>query len=103
MHQPLTGGMSGQASDIMIQANEIQRLKDRLLDILSDATGQSREAIERDADRDFYLDAQKAKEYGLIDQVLEPRAAVQAAKVAQVTSGARVVGALPDGEKVARN
>ncbi|MBX3064383.1 MAG: ATP-dependent Clp protease proteolytic subunit [Anaerolineae bacterium] len=103
MHQPLTGGMSGQASDIMIQANEIQRLKTRLLDILSEATGQTREVIDRDADRDFYLDAYKAKEYGLIDQVLEPRQAVQAAKVGQIASGVRVVGALPDGEKVARN
>ncbi len=69
MHQPL-GGAQGQASDIVIQANEIIRLRERLNDIFVEATGQSKEVIERDTDRDFYLDAAKAVEYGLIDQVL---------------------------------
>ena len=69
MHQPL-GGAQGQASDIEIQAREILRLKDRLNDILARHTGQTIEAIERDTNRDFYLDANAAVEYGLVDQVM---------------------------------
>ncbi len=83
MHQPL-GGAQGQASDIVIQANEIMRLKERLLEILIRHTGRSREVIERDTDRDIYLGAEQAVEYGLIDAVLEgaktPVAAGAAAK-----------------------
>ncbi len=71
MHQPL-GGAQGQASDIEIQAREILRLKARLNEILAFHTGQTIEAIERDTERDFYLSAEKAVEYGLVDQVLEP-------------------------------
>jgi len=71
MHQPL-GGAQGQASDIEIQAREILRLKARLNKILSEATNQSLEVIERDTERDFYLDAYQAVEYGLVDKVLEP-------------------------------
>ncbi len=70
MHQPL-GGAQGQASDIVIQANEIMRLKERLNDILVHHTGRERDVIERDTDRDLYLGAQQAVEYGLIDSVLE--------------------------------
>jgi ATP-dependent Clp protease protease subunit len=70
MHQPL-GGAQGQASDIEIQAREILRLKDDLNSILSRHTGQTIETIERDTNRDFYLDAKGAVEYGLIDQVME--------------------------------
>ena len=71
MHQPLiSGGMGGQATDIMIQANELMRQKDRLLGVLADRTGKTREQIEHDADRDFYLDAKRAVEYGLVDAVL---------------------------------
>ena len=70
MHQPL-GGAQGQASDIEIQAREILRLKDQLNDILARHTGQSIDAIERDTNRDFYLDAKAAVEYGLVDQVME--------------------------------
>ena len=73
MHQPL-GGAQGQASDIEIQAREILRLKARLNKILSDATHQSLEVIERDTERDFYLDAYQAVDYGLVDKVLEPPA-----------------------------
>jgi len=69
MHQPL-GGAEGQASDIEIQAREILRLKARLMGILSDSTGQTQEVIERDTDRNFYMDAQQAVDYGLVDQVL---------------------------------
>jgi ATP-dependent Clp protease, protease subunit len=70
MHQPL-GGAQGQASDIEIQAREILRLKDQLNQILATHTGQSIKNIERDTNRDFYLDAKGAVEYGLVDQVME--------------------------------
>jgi ATP-dependent Clp protease protease subunit len=70
MHQPL-GGAQGQATDIEIQAKQILRLKALLLDILAKHTGQSIETIEHDSDRDYYLGAAAAVEYGLIDQVLE--------------------------------
>jgi len=69
MHQPL-GGAEGQASDIEIQAREILRLKARLMGILSESTGQTQEIIERDTDRNFYMDAQQAVDYGIVDQVL---------------------------------
>jgi ATP-dependent Clp protease protease subunit len=70
MHQPL-GGAQGQATDIVIAANEIMRLKDRLLEIFVRHTGRDREVIERDTDRDIYLSASQAVEYGLIDAVLK--------------------------------
>ncbi|MCL4249297.1 MAG: ATP-dependent Clp protease proteolytic subunit [Anaerolineae bacterium] len=70
MHQPL-GGAQGQASDIVIQANEIMRLKESLNQILMKHTGKDKETIERDTDRDVYFDAKKAVDYGLIDAVLE--------------------------------
>ncbi len=70
LHQPL-GGAQGQASDIEIQAREILWLKKRLYEILAHHTGQSIEQITNDADRDYWLSAQDAKEYGLIDNVLE--------------------------------
>ena len=70
MHQPL-GGAQGQATDIEIQAKQILRLKELLLGIMSKHTGQPLETIEHDSDRDYYLDAKQAVEYGLVDQVLE--------------------------------
>lgn len=69
IHQPL-GGARGQASDIQIQANEIQRLKDKLNGILSQNTGQPLEKIIADCDRDTILDPEQAVEYGLVDVVL---------------------------------
>jgi ATP-dependent Clp protease protease subunit len=69
MHQPL-GGTQGQASDIEIQAREILRLKDQLNDILAYHTGQTKATIDRDTNRDFYLDAKGAVDYGLVDQVM---------------------------------
>ena len=69
MHQPL-GGAQGQASDIEIQAREILRLKSRLNIILSEATNQPLEIIERDTERDFYMDASQAVDYGIVDKVL---------------------------------
>lgn len=70
MHQPL-GGAQGQATDIEIQAKQILRLKSLLLGILAKHTGQPLEVVERDSDRDYYLEAKQAVEYGLVDQVLE--------------------------------
>jgi len=69
LHQPL-GGAQGQATDIEIQAKQILRLKALLTGILAKHTGKSEEVIERDSDRDFYLDAQGAVDYGVVDQVL---------------------------------
>jgi ATP-dependent Clp protease protease subunit len=70
MHQPL-GGAQGQATDIEIQAKQILRLKALLLGIMAKHTGQPLEVIERDSDRDYYLEAKSAVAYGLVDQVLE--------------------------------
>ncbi|MDU1315624.1 MAG: ATP-dependent Clp endopeptidase proteolytic subunit ClpP [Anaerococcus hydrogenalis] len=70
IHQP-SGGAQGQASDIQIQAEQILKIKKRLNKILSDNTGQSIEKIQKDTDRDFSMDAYEAKEYGLIDKVIE--------------------------------
>ncbi len=72
IHQPL-GGARGQATDIEIQAREIKKMKELLTDILRECTGQNRETIVKDIERDFYLTAGAAKEYGLIDDVLPRR------------------------------
>ena len=72
IHQPL-GGARGQASDIEIQAREILYLRERLNKVLSDRTGQTIETIAKDTDRDNFMSADQAKEYGLIDQVIEKR------------------------------
>ncbi|MCJ7511493.1 MAG: ATP-dependent Clp protease proteolytic subunit [Anaerolineales bacterium] len=71
LHQPL-GGAQGQATDIEIQAKEILRLREDLNNILASHTGQSLEVIERDTERDFYMDGEAAKKYGLVDHVLYP-------------------------------
>ncbi len=73
IHQPL-GGASGQASDIEIQAREILYLRERLNTILSEKTGQNMEQIARDTDRDNFMPAEQAVEYGMIDKVLTHRA-----------------------------
>lgn len=72
IHQPL-GGAQGQASDIKIQAEHILKIKSKMNRILSENTGKPIEIIERDTDRDNYLTAQEAKEYGLIDNVYVKR------------------------------
>ena len=72
IHQPL-GGARGQASDVEIQAQEMVRIKQRLNEILVDHTGQSMEIIKKDTDRDFFLTAEAAVEYGLIDKVVKKR------------------------------
>lgn len=72
IHQPL-GGFRGQASDILIHANEIQRVKKTLNGILSEHTGKPLEVIERDTDRDNFLTASEALEYGIIDKIIANR------------------------------
>ena len=69
MHQPM-GGAQGQASDIEIQAREILRMQDKIRQIISEYTGQPYEKVAQDTDRDYYLSADQAQEYGLIDEVL---------------------------------
>jgi len=71
IHQPL-GGAEGQATDIQIRANRILRMRDKLNQILSERTGQPIERIEKDTDRDNFMTAQEALQYGLIDKVIEP-------------------------------
>ena len=70
MHQPL-GGAQGQVTDMMIVVNEAQRLKDEVLNIFVKHTGADREKLERDMDRDKFLNSTQAVEYGLIDRILE--------------------------------
>jgi ATP-dependent Clp protease protease subunit len=70
IHQPL-GGAEGQATDIQIRANRIIKLRDKLNLILSERTGQPLERIEKDTDRDYFMTAAEAKEYGLVDKVIE--------------------------------
>jgi ATP-dependent Clp protease, protease subunit len=72
LHQPL-GGFSGQASDIDIQAREIVRIKEQLNKVISDHTGQSLDKVKKDTDRDFYLQPEEARDYGLIDHVIDLR------------------------------
>ncbi|MDR2122764.1 MAG: ATP-dependent Clp endopeptidase proteolytic subunit ClpP [Flavobacteriaceae bacterium] len=72
IHQPL-GGAQGQASDMEITLKEILKIKKELYDILSEHSGQSYEKIEKDSDRDYWMTSNEAKEYGLIDEVLEKR------------------------------
>lgn len=72
IHQPL-GGAQGQASDIQIQANHIQKIKNNINRILSENTGKPIEIIEKDTDRDNYMSAEEAKEYGVIDEIFISR------------------------------
>lgn len=72
IHQPL-GGSQGQAEDIRIQAEKILETRERLNKILAERTGQPLEKIEKDTDRDFFMSAERAVEYGIIDKVLESR------------------------------
>jgi len=72
IHQP-SGGAQGQATDIEIHAREILKTRGRLNQIYADRTGQPLSKIEADMERDFYLDAEEAKAYGLIDQVITKR------------------------------
>jgi ATP-dependent Clp protease protease subunit len=73
LHQP-SGGVGGQASDISIEANEILKMRDRLNKIFSVQTGQPLERVERDTDRNFWMSADEAKQYGLVGKVITTQA-----------------------------
>lgn len=79
IHQPM-GGVQGQATDIDIHAKEILKIKERLNHILAEKTGQPLEKIEKDTDRNFFMDAKEAKEYGIIDEILVNREAEKKVK-----------------------
>ena len=70
IHQPSMGGLSGQATDIDIQAREILRMRAITNEILAQHTGQPLERVERDVERDFIMNAQQAKDYGLVDEII---------------------------------
>jgi ATP-dependent Clp protease protease subunit len=76
IHQPL-GGSQGQAAMIEIYAKEILYLRDRLYEIMAKHTGQSVERISRDSDRDFFMSAEQAQEYGIVDKVIESRTEIE--------------------------
>ncbi len=76
IHQPL-GGFQGQATDISIQANEMLRLKNELIDILAKHTNQPNEKIAMDTERDYYMSGEQAKQYGIIDEVITRRDVVK--------------------------
>jgi ATP-dependent Clp protease protease subunit len=78
IHQP-SGGSQGMASDIEIQAREILYLRERLNKMLADWTGQPVERIGRDVERDYFMNAEQAKEYGIVDHILERRVVAPAA------------------------
>jgi ATP-dependent Clp protease protease subunit len=82
IHQPL-GGARGQATDVEIQAREVRNAKDVIIKILVDSTGKGRSDIEKDIDRDFYMGPGQAKEYGLIDEIFEPKGKTKGDKKAE--------------------
>jgi ATP-dependent Clp protease protease subunit len=73
LHQPSMSGLAGQATDIDIHAREILRMRQNLNQILADACGQTLDKISHDVERDFILDAEQAKEYGLIDEIIHKK------------------------------
>ncbi len=70
IHQPSMGGLSGQATDIDIHAREILRMRSNINEIMAKHTGQSLEKIEHDVERDFWMSAQQAREYGMVDEII---------------------------------
>ena len=77
IHQPMVrGGIGGQATDIDIQADEILRMRERINEILVEHTGQTKERIRKDTDRDYFMSAEDAMEYGIIDEVIEGKGAI---------------------------
>lgn len=72
LHQPL-GGFEGQATDILIHAKEIKKVKEKLIDILSFHTGQKRKKVSADIERDFIMESDEAREYGIVDHVISER------------------------------
>ncbi|MCZ8156306.1 MAG: ATP-dependent Clp endopeptidase proteolytic subunit ClpP [Leptospira sp.] len=77
LHQPY-GGAGGQASDIEISAREIVKIKDKLIDLYGKHTGKSSEQVKKDTERNFYMSSEEAKEYGIIDNVIQERKQIQA-------------------------
>ncbi len=75
LHQPW-GGAGGTAADIQIQAEELTKMKRTLIEIITKHTGQAQDKVEEDIDRDYFMSAEEAKEYGLVDEVVEPLVAV---------------------------
>lgn len=80
IHQPWVGGLQGQTSDIEIHAKEMLKTRDTLYKILAEHTGKSVEQITKDCDRDYFLSSQEAKEYRLIDNIIEKRAGLTSTK-----------------------
>jgi len=78
IHQPSMGGLSGQATDIDIHAREILRMREITNQLLAKHTGQKLDKVEKDVERDFIMNAQQSKEYGIIDEIIEPRRGVAA-------------------------
>ena len=91
VHQP-SGGFQGQASDIERHAEDIVKMKRRLNEIYVKHTGQTYENIERTLDRDYFMTAEEAKDFGLIDKVLTDRAALDAETAKEATTEARYAG-----------
>lgn len=69
IHQPL-GGYSGQATDVRIHAEEMMKVKDRLVSIMAKHTGKSKDVLEKDMERDYFMSAEEAKKYGIVDEIL---------------------------------
>ena len=88
LHQPWTGGIQGQATDIDIHAREILRQRQELVRLYSDLCGREFEQVERDLERDFYMTAEEAQRYGVIDEIIDrPSLAARAASNGKVKSG----------------
>jgi len=87
IHQPL-GGVQGQATDIDIQAKEILRMREELNRILIHHTGQSMDKIQRDTDRDFFMTAEQAKEYRIVDEVISSKPTTRSVTEAPVVAAA---------------
>ncbi len=85
IHQPY-GGAQGQATDIQIQAKEILRMREEIDRIIASHTGQPLERVEKDSDRDFFMSAQEAKQYGLIDEVIHSRVGLTTPAAAVATA-----------------
>ncbi|HAZ28014.1 TPA: ATP-dependent Clp protease proteolytic subunit [Candidatus Acetothermia bacterium] len=73
IHQPWVSGVGGQAVDVKIYADEIMKTRDRVNEILAKHTGQPKERIEKDTDRDYWMSAEEAKTYGIVDEIIQPR------------------------------
>jgi ATP-dependent Clp protease protease subunit len=82
LHQPL-GGFEGQATDILIHAKEIKKVKEKLIDILANHTGQKRKKISTDIERDFIMESEEARGYGIVDHVISERKKIKEEEVEQ--------------------